>query len=257
MSARSEVLCEEAQFADASYSRFAKHLDINPQMFERYSNPRHKWDWRQLSAVLLGNLRGKILLDYGCGMGEEATYFAKLGARVTAIDISTKGIEITKNRAHHNGLADSVEAHVMDCLNVQLPAESFDIVHGFGILHHVGLHAGLMQVHQLLKPGGHAVFMEWMGNSAMVELLKTAVYPETYDSRKTKHEEPLRWSDIQKESLVWSSLKAYPYHLTYRMRNKFPIIRRSRRAEQLDSALLMLCPPLKHFAGGVVIYVRK
>ena len=257
MSARSEVLCEEAEFADASYSRFETQLAIGPRMFERYRNPEHKWDWRQQSAILLGNLRGKILLDYGCGMGEEATYFAKLGAQVTAIDISTKGIEITQNRALYNGVKDSVHAYVMDCLNVQLPAESFDIVHGFGILHHVGLHAGLLQVRQLLKPGGHAVFMEWMGNSSTVEWLKTAVYPETYYSRKTKHEEPLRWADIQRESNEWSSLQTYPYHLTYRMRNKFPAIRRLRGFERLDSALLMLCPPLTHFAGGVVIHVRK
>jgi 2-polyprenyl-3-methyl-5-hydroxy-6-metoxy-1,4-benzoquinol methylase len=257
MSARPEVLWQEAEFADASYSRYEKQLALSSRMFDRYRCPAHKWDWRQHSAMLLGDLRGKVLLDYGCGMGEEATYFAKLGAQVTAIDISTKGIEITKNRARYNGLADSVQAYVMDCLDVRLPAESFDIVHGFGILHHVGLHPGLQQVRQLLKPGGHAVFMEWMGNSGMIERVKTAVYAETYHSRKTEHEEPLRWRDIQNERKDWSSLDAYPYHLTYRMRNKFPVIRRSNKFEQLDYTLLSICPWLRHFAGGVVIHVWK
>ena len=37
---------------------------------------------------LMGDLRGKRLLDVGAGLGESSVYFALRGAEVTAVDIS-------------------------------------------------------------------------------------------------------------------------------------------------------------------------
>src|SRR5688500_11171572 len=99
-----EVLREEAEFANRDYAPYANDLDVNPGMFRKYAAPSDICDWRQLAALLLGDMRGKDLLDYGCGMGEESIYFAKLGAHVTAIDISDVGISTLKKRAAHNKL---------------------------------------------------------------------------------------------------------------------------------------------------------
>ena len=86
------VLREEADFANRDYGPHADHLEINPNMFRRYHSPTELWDWRQRSVLLLGDIAGKDLLDLGCGMGEESIDFSKLGARVTAVDISEVGI---------------------------------------------------------------------------------------------------------------------------------------------------------------------
>src|SRR5262245_61708696 len=102
-------------------------------MFSRYSQPRHRWDWRQFAAKLLGDVRGRQLLDYGCGMGEESTYFALLGATVSAIDVSPLGIRLTRERAAHNGVADRVDAVEMDATATSFPDDTFDLVHGLGI----------------------------------------------------------------------------------------------------------------------------
>jgi len=54
---------------------------------------------------LIGNIAGKSILDLGCGEGGYARILAKKGAKVTAIDGSTKLIEIAKEKAKQEGLS--------------------------------------------------------------------------------------------------------------------------------------------------------
>ena len=95
-------LADEARFADQAYAMYANDLPLNQTFFRKYAEPRDDWDWRQYGAKLLGSVQGCRVLDYGCGQGEEAVYLAKLGAHVTAIDISPVGIQLTKERARLN-----------------------------------------------------------------------------------------------------------------------------------------------------------
>src|SRR5512140_1906220 len=99
------VLRVEADFANQDYAPYADALDINLTMFRRYVTPAELSDWRQMSALLLGEVRGKSLLDYGCGMGEESIYLAKLGAKVTGVDISEVGITSLRRRAAYHRLS--------------------------------------------------------------------------------------------------------------------------------------------------------
>jgi SAM-dependent methyltransferase len=83
-------------------------------------------------------------------------------ADVTAIDISALGVKLTKKRAEYNSVL--VNALVMRGDPTSFKNESFDAIHAFGILHHVGLENGLNEVSRLLRPGGRALFFEHMGN---------------------------------------------------------------------------------------------
>lgn len=144
------MLRDEADFANRDYVPYADRLAINRGMFRKYARPTDTWDWRQMGAILLGDLAGKELLDFGCGMGEEAIYFAKLGASVTAIDISEVGVASLKKRAAYHRL--DVRAYEMRCDPTSFPDESFDRIHGMGILHHVGIETALSEVRRLLPP---------------------------------------------------------------------------------------------------------
>src|SRR5215813_1662439 len=144
------ALREEADFANDDYRRHAGELEINPSMFRRYASPVDMWDWRQRAARLLGDVAGKELLDFGCGMGEESIYFAALGARVTAIDISEVGIAMLRRRAALHRL--DIRAYEMRADPTSFAAATFDRIHGLGILHHVGIERGLREVARLLRP---------------------------------------------------------------------------------------------------------
>src|SRR5437667_11292967 len=149
MNISEQQLREEAAFADSHYAQYANELAVNAAMFRKYTHPKDRWDWRQYGASLLGSVDGRRLLDPGCGMGEEAVYFALRGAHVTAIDISLVGVEIARKRAAYNGVEDRVRAEMMRADQTEFADESFDIVHGFGILHHIGLEAGLCEIRRV------------------------------------------------------------------------------------------------------------
>lgn len=252
------ALREEADFANEDYAPYANRLEIDPGMFRRYAEPRDLTDWRQLAAILLGDLTGKTLLDYGCGMGEESIYFAKLGATVTGIDISEVGVASLKKRAEFHKLP--VTARQMRVDPTTFPDASFDRIHGLGILHHVGIGAGLSEVHRLLKPGGVAVFLEPLGDNRVIEAVKTwlmrnARFLGEFD-HVTDHERNLDWNEIRTETARFASATTFPYHLLYRLKRFLPKSGLA-LARRIDHAVLTLFPSLQTFAGGVAIRVVK
>ena len=252
------VLRDEADFANQDYAPLANQVAINPNMLRRYRSPEQLHDWRQMSAVLLGDIAGKDLLDYGCGLGEEAVYFAKLGAKVTGIDISEVGVASLRRRAEEHQLP--IAAHQMRVDPTEFPSNSFDRVHGLGILHHVGIEAGLAEVWRVLKPGGIGVFLEPMGDYEPIERAKTwlmtrARFLGNFD-RVTEHEHNLTWREVDDAVLRFAEGSVYPYHLLYRLKRFVPD-RFLDTIRRWDFAALALAPSLRRFCGACVIRVRK
>jgi len=254
-------LQEEADFADKHFAAPVTDLAMNERLFAAYARPTRMWDWRQRAARLLGSLDRKELLDYGCGAGEEAIYFAKLGARVSAIDISPGCVEVTRNRAECNGVGERVNVNLMDATHTTFASNSFDLVHGLGILHHVGLAEGLTEVHRVLRPGGAAVFLEPLGSSAVVEGAKEKLHAKLGDKLDlapvTTGERNLRLREVFKECSRFSHARVFPYRLTYRARKLFLPFALWNTSLRLDHTLLYVFPFLKHFAGAAVLHVRK
>jgi 2-polyprenyl-3-methyl-5-hydroxy-6-metoxy-1,4-benzoquinol methylase len=243
-------LSDEARFADHAYARHAHDLLLNQVFYVKYAEPRDDWDWRQFGAKLLGFVKGCRVLDYGCGQGEEAVYLAKMGADVTAIDISPVGVELTKERARLNGVGDRVSAMLMRCDPTEFPSESFDVIHGFGILHHIGLRTGMMETKRLLKPRGRGLFFEHMGNSRLIERLR----PKAKDY--SKGERPVTWKEVQELRPEFSQMLARPFHIASRLRRHIQLLNQP-IVKRVDHAILSALPFMRHFASGMVIYLEK
>lgn len=110
-----------------------------------------------MEALRRAGLRpGMRLLDVASGSGAVSLAAARLGADVTAIDISPVMVERLKLRARREGL--SLEAHVMDGQALDLEAGSFDMVASeFGVMLFPDLPRGLREMTRVAKPGGRVV----------------------------------------------------------------------------------------------------
>lgn len=139
----------------------------------------------------LGDLRGRTLLDVGCGLGEAAVYFALLGADVTASDISPGMCDAAHRLAEHNGV--KIKTHVSASEDLGFPADvKFDIIYTGNTLHHVDIAATMPLLLKHLKPDG--VFVSWdpvAYNPAINYYRRNAMEVRTED------EHPLRLRDIR------------------------------------------------------------
>src|SRR5262245_30260984 len=119
---------EVAFFDEAAADAEAMLKPIDPAVIARYSG---KLRWHNLEEYryrVLGDLRGKRLLDVGCGDGANSVLLARLGASVTGVDISPAAISLAGKRAALNGVGDHCEFVCAPLETVPLAPGSFDIV---------------------------------------------------------------------------------------------------------------------------------
>jgi SAM-dependent methyltransferase len=82
--------------------------------------------------------KGRRVLEVGCGLGTDTVNFARAGAQVTAIELSDESALIARQRLQVYGLSDYVQIVVGNAeeLPSLLPAQTFDLVYSFGVIHH-------------------------------------------------------------------------------------------------------------------------
>lgn len=106
----------------------------------------------------LGDLKGKRVLDIGCGLGEASVAFALQGAHVTATDLSPGMVASTQKLARHHKV--QLTALVGAAESLDLPAGSFDVIYTANTLHHLAdMPAFLAGARRLMAPGGR--FCSW------------------------------------------------------------------------------------------------
>ena len=133
---------------------------------------------------------------------------AQHGAVVTGIDLSPVAIEQAAERAEREGVSGLCEFRLMDAERLEFPESSFDLVCGSGILHHLDLSPALSEVARVLRPGGHAVFVEPLGHNPAINLYRRRT-PEL----RTEDEHPLLMSDLELARAYFGRVEARHFHL--------------------------------------------
>jgi 2-polyprenyl-3-methyl-5-hydroxy-6-metoxy-1,4-benzoquinol methylase len=138
----------------------------------------------------LGDLRGRTLLDVGCGLGEAAVYFAMEGAIVTATDISPGMCEATQKLAAANSV--TLQTHVSAIEDLGLGDRQFDIIYTGNTLHHADLSAMLDNILPHLKPDGMFVSWDPVAYNPIIN-----IYRAVATKVRTEDEHPLRLRDVR------------------------------------------------------------
>jgi 2-polyprenyl-3-methyl-5-hydroxy-6-metoxy-1,4-benzoquinol methylase len=112
--------------------------------------------------------RGKRVLEVGCGIGTDSINFARAGAELTAVDLSTESLQIARQRAEVMGVSDRIEfinANAEELSSV-VSGGPYDLVYSFGVIHHTPRPGrALAELRALTAPGGTLKVMVYHRNS--------------------------------------------------------------------------------------------
>lgn len=244
-----ERLEREAAFHDNS---FASDLRAETDKFYAITLNSRAY-YRDL---ILGNVVGKRVLEYGCGTGSSAFEIAELGGYAAGIDISPVAIDIAHRIAEERGLSENTEFHVMNAEALEFPDGSFDVICGTGILHHLDLERSFAEIKRVLRPNGVAIFTEPLGHNPLINWYRN----RTPDLR-TEDEHPLMADDISLARRYFSSVETKRFHLLslgavpFRSTPLFkPVLGMT---ELLDRVLVGNVSPLRDWAWVVVLQMKK
>jgi uncharacterized protein YbaR (Trm112 family)/ubiquinone/menaquinone biosynthesis C-methylase UbiE len=146
---------------------FSGRVNYDQQTRENFS---HEWDNHDLGGSTWGmklsdrvewffltpiripaeELKGKVMLDAGCGNGSQSVAYTAHGLEVIAVDLSS-GLEHGQAFRHKHAGANPSRVHFVQA-NLQQPPikpATLDIIHSAGVLHHT---PDTLQTFRALRP---------------------------------------------------------------------------------------------------------
>jgi ubiquinone/menaquinone biosynthesis C-methylase UbiE len=196
---------------------------------------------------------GKDLLEYGCGMGDNTNQWLKHGARVTGIDISEEGINVAKNNMKNSG--HHANYYVMNAEMTAFGDNSFDLVVGTGILHHLDLIQSYKELSRICKVDAHIVFSEPLGHNPIINLYRLLT-PKI----RTDDEQPMKANDIELLNHYFNSVKCEYFSLFTLISVlfiKFPFFNFINNIFRVVDKILFSIPYVKRYAWVVVIHASN
>jgi SAM-dependent methyltransferase len=157
----------------------------NRGQVERYLNPRCDTPFPlEYAFSLLGDLRGKTVLDLGCGSGENIIPLAARGACVLALDISPDLVALAQQRVALAGLETSVQ--VGSAYETGLPDHSVDIIFCIALIHHLDIGRVRNEMQRILTARGQIILKEPIRFSQSYARLRNLL-PAPEDASEYEH----------------------------------------------------------------------
>jgi ubiquinone/menaquinone biosynthesis C-methylase UbiE len=151
------------------------------------------------------NSPNREILDYGCGVGDSLIEVMKFHPKkIVGIDISDISINKAKNKSEGSNV--DVELLVDNCEQTSLKDNTFDIVYGKGILHHLNINDCLEEIVRILKPKGKLLFTEPLGTNPIINF-----YRKLTPNSRSEDEHPLLMEDLELIKNKFNHTKIYYY----------------------------------------------
>ncbi|HLD78051.1 MAG TPA: class I SAM-dependent methyltransferase [archaeon] len=151
--------------------------------------------WKFYKLLLNGqSLKGKRVVELGCGTGMNSMQFALAGARVTLVDFSKEALALARRNFEKHGLdAEYVHGDILD-----LRLKGFDIAHSDGVIEHFlgKARQGAVDAHaDAVKKGGEAVIVVPHARNLFYQVGKAAA--KATGTWPFGNEYPYTWSELR------------------------------------------------------------
>jgi SAM-dependent methyltransferase len=193
----------QENYADSfglQWNRFAK-TQVDSALKTNRSRDRfiHETLWDE------SQLRGKLVLDAGCGSGRFSEIALNLGAQLVAIDYSSAVDAASENLNSENLLI--VQG---DLTELPIPTESLDFVYCIGVLQHTKEPDKIVaELLRCLKPGGEITLTFYENSSWHVKLYaKYLIRPLT-----KRIPNKLLLNFIDRSSVIWFPVTSFLFRL--------------------------------------------
>ncbi len=116
--------------------------------------------WKSLAEALLRLMPAVAVADLGAGEGSFALMLAQRASRVVAVDTSARMIEVGRDQALRNGIAN-IDFRLGDMEELPIPSAHVEIAFFSQSLHHAPHPArAIQEAARILIPGGRVVILD-------------------------------------------------------------------------------------------------
>lgn len=268
-----ETLTERQKREQEYYDEYAKTYDVNQKidmapidgpMSGKETRPWNSY-WAIYDFAIKYFKKGNRLLDFGSGPGENAVRFATIGYDVEGFDISQKNIDTANKLFEVNNLKEKGNFQITSAEKLDYETESFDLIVGVDILHHVDIPKSVSECYRVLKNGGRAFFREpievplldMIRNTKIVKMF--APKEKSFELHITEDERKLNSKDVEIIKNIFPNMVIHRYLFLARF-DKY--LRDSEDPkpsflEKVDHFLMKYIPGVKHLGGVVIFELRK
>lgn len=248
-------------------TKITKEKDFHNQVFDGDNSARKKADEKFYSITesiikyyadkLLAYNTNKNVLEYGCGLSLFSYILAREGAKfVRGIDISDVAVAKATAKAEQEGLAHKMEFLVMDAEKLEFADNTFDLVCGNGILHHLDLEKSYSELARTIKSDGKAIFTEPLGHNPLINW-----YRKRTPHIRTEDEHPLMMDDIRLSNQYFGKVETRYFFLTSLALSPFRKMRFFKNmiavCNAVDKVLFKSLPFLRKHAWMVVLTMSE
>jgi len=226
---------------------------INHAQVERYLNPPSTaFHGLEYAYYLLGDVRGKTVLDLGCGKGENLIPLAVRGADVLGVDLSPDLVECARRRVRVAGL--KADVRVGSAYSTGLPDGSVDVIFCIALIHHLEISRVRAEMLRVLRSDGFIVLLEPVRFSVAYDRCRKLLRPgrliSEYEHPLTRTELSTMLQGLRLGGMRYFRLPFVP--LVDKLTGKT-----SHSARRLSCWMTRQLPALDYFATSVVVKLHK
>lgn len=242
---------EKAKWDEIAERQF-REIEVFPPGMDFHAFAREDEEYPGVSEFL-GDITGARILELGCGAGKMSVLLAKSGAHVTAFDLSHESVRLTKYKSEVNNTNLDVLVSAGEFL--PFASESFDVIIGKSILHHLEIEVGRRDLFRVLRKGGKSVFIEPLGMNPILTFVRKYVpYPH---KAVVGVDRPLTYTDMQMWNKDASEWRVQEIQLLSMLERGFGWDANFNFLRKTDQFLLKNVPFLRRFCRYAVLLSTK